>query len=172
MVATSTSIAVPTSTTVEPVFVALDYEAAYQDAVADIEDQELLTFLEAVKEYTIAFQDPAAAVAAGYVVDPNGCQPRDGVHYLRHDLIGDGLTGEVAPEGILYGVSESGLQLVGVEYFVLSEAVEGRPQILGRITYGPGNVPNLGTIYWRHVWLYEKPPSSGIFTQWNQKVGC
>lgn len=172
MVATSTSVAIPTSTTVELASVALDYEARYREAVADIEDQELLAFLEAVKEYTIAFQDPAAAVAAGYELSENECFPTAGLHYINRDLIDDGVTGEIAPEAIMYEESESGLQLVGVEYFVLVTPETSRPEILGEIADGPTGVPHVGTIYWRHVWLYEKPDYGGIFVEFNHKVGC
>lgn len=146
------------------------YEAAYQDAVQWVDDPDLLAHLEQVKTQTIAYADVTVAEADGYERSPNGCDPGAGLHYINRDLV-DGETGDVQPEVLMYAVEETGLRLVGVEYFVHGTNLDPRPEILGQPARGPSVIPSVGSIYWIHVWLYDRP-AGGLFEWFNHSVVC
>lgn len=146
------------------------YEAAYEDAVQWIDDPDLLAHLEQVKDQTIAYADVSAAEADGYERSPNGCDPGAGLHYINRALVDDE-TGAVQPEVLMYAVEEDGLRLVGVEYFVHGSNLDPRPEILGQPARGPTVIPTVGSIYWIHVWLYDRP-AGGLFEWFNHSVVC
>src|SRR5262245_66586869 len=82
------------------------------------------TLVEDVRRATARFQDVSAAQTAGYaqflgcVSGPDGGAM--GIHYVNGDLVGDGLLDPAQPEALLYEPANGQLQLLGLEYVVLS----------------------------------------------------
>ncbi len=132
----------------------------------------------AVRKATQRFQDVDAALAAGYV-PVSHCEERPGtgamgVHYLNPELASDGRINPRTPEVLLYEPTANGLVLVGVEYFVASEAANGnRPSVLGRPLEGPmpGHNAQMPDHYDLHLWVWRDNPN-GLAATWNPAVSC
>ena len=152
--------------------------------------------LAEIRQATARFQDPAAAIAAGYLpVSP--CETRPGAggmgaHYLNPALAQDLSSDPLAPELLLYAPAGDGLRLVGVEYFSVALAItesgpvpwfganppplgffNPAPSVLGRTFDGPmpGHGAQMPWHYDLHVWIWQGNPA-GIFEAWNPTVHC
>jgi hypothetical protein len=139
------------------------------------------TLVEAVRQATAPFPDPAAAEAAGYV-HMQGCVsgPQDGamgLHYVNADLVGDGELDAAHPEILIYALQDGTLQFVGVEYLVLADAWEakheGPPILMGQLFnfVGAPNRYRNPPFYELHVWVGQANPH-GMFADWNPTVSC
>lgn len=139
------------------------------------------TLLQVVREATEAYQDPAAAEAAGYGLF-HGCVsgPQEGamgVHMVKGDLVGDGALDATQPEALLYEFKRGDLVLVGVEYVVIADqwhaANEAPPVLNGQLFnyVGSPNRYGIPAFYELHVWAW-KNNSLGLFADWNPKVSC
>ena len=137
--------------------------------------------MEAVRQATAPFPDPAAAEAAGYV-HMQGCVsgPQDGamgLHYVNGDLVGDGELDAAHPEILIYALQDGAMQFVGVEYLVLADAWEatheGPPVLLGQLFNFVGAPNRYGNppFYELHVWAGQDNPH-GMFADWNPTVSC
>jgi hypothetical protein len=148
-------------------------------ASAESED-EVRRGLEAIREATVEFHDPAVAVRNGYhpegpcVESPDGGM---GVHYVKARLI-DSTVRLRQPEMLLYEPTQRGPRLVGVEYFVPDadqdlSTDDDRPFLLGQPFDGPmpGHEPGMPIHYDLHVWVWLKNPS-GDFAAFNPRVDC
>jgi len=149
-----------------------------------------------IRQATAQFQDPAAAVAAGYVpVSPCEALPGVGgmgVHYLNPGFAQDLSSDPLAPEVLLYAPTGDGWRLVGVEYFSVALAVtesgpapwfgseppplgffNAAPSVLGHTFNGPmaGHNPQMPWHYDLHVWIWQGNPA-GMFEPWNPTVRC
>ena len=84
------------------------------------------------RDATAAFNDPAAAIAAGYdlLTDAAGIACIDqpgagamGIHYVKGALVQSGVIDTARPQAVVYELGENGrLQLVALEYVVLQAA--------------------------------------------------
>ncbi len=139
------------------------------------------TLVEAARQATAAFPDPAAAEAAGYV-HMQGCVsgPQDGamgMHYVNADLIGDGELDASHPEILIYAPGDRDLRFVGVEYYVIAEdwaaTHEGSPELMGQLLNFVGAPNRYGDppFFELHVWVGQDNPH-GMFADWNPTVSC
>jgi hypothetical protein len=133
------------------------------------------------RQATAAFQDVAAAEAAGYAL-ASGCVsgPEEGamgVHYGNATLLGDGVLEATRPEVLVYEPRNGRLQLVAVEYVVLAEqwdANNEHPPVLQGQHFHFVPAPNrtgLPAHYELHVWAWKRNPH-GTFADWNPRVRC
>src|SRR4029453_2898835 len=120
-----------------------------------------------LRQATVAFQDIAAAEAAGYgpfyiCTDENSGKGAMGQHYVKGALVGDPAIDPLHPEAVMYEPKPGGgLKLVGVEYVVIQadwEAANGAgttPSVFGQPLklVGSPNRYGLPPFFQRHVWL-------------------
>jgi hypothetical protein len=132
--------------------------------------------LAAVRRATAKYHDVSVAIADGYM-PAEACaalpgQGGMGYHYVNPQLASDLQSDLLQPEVLLYAPSDTGLKLVGVEYFQAA-AGQPHPALLGQRFDGPmaGHEPGMPTHYDLHVWLWERNPS-GMFAPWNPAVSC
>ena len=138
--------------------------------------------LAAARAATAKYQRVEEALADGYVADgfcigsPAGAM---GDHYVRVDLLGDGILDPEKPEVLLYMAGENGKpKLVAVEYFKpdadqnLSTS-DDKPSLFGQPFDGPmpGHSPTMPIHYDLHVWLWANNPA-GMFAQFNPSLTC
>jgi hypothetical protein len=124
---------------------------------------------------TAAFQDVAAAEAAGYAssIDTLGCfQDPDaggmGLHYIDETLL-DGELDAARPEALVYELGPDGtpVGLVAHEYIVPVEAWTSRrpPRLFGMELHRHPTLP----LWVLHTWLWKDDPR-GVFADWNPAV--
>jgi hypothetical protein len=161
-----------------PVEIVRTQQTAGVNEQAEIADGPLA---RVVRQSTAPFQDPQAAVAAGYALS-GGCvsgpeQGAMGVHYVNGSLVGDGLLDAARPEALVYEPRHGQLQLVAVEYIVLAEqwdASNAHPPVLHGQHFHFVPAPNrsgLPAYYELHVWAWKRNPR-GTFADWNPTVNC
>ncbi len=152
--------------------------------------------LAQIRQATVRFQDPSAAIAAGYF-PASGCEALPGVggmgvHYLKPSLAEDLGSDPLAPEVLIYAPSGNGWRLVAVEYFAaaLANTEQGpapwfgseppplgffnaAPSVLGQTFNGPmaGHNPQMPWHYDLHAWIWQGNPS-GMFQPWNPSIRC
>jgi hypothetical protein len=139
-------------------------------------DQVVARDLERVRNATKAFQDTAAAHAAGYpTATMTPCLSDSsaggmGHHFVNRALLVDSIDVE-HPQILLYGPAPGGtLKLVAVEYIIpyrIHPREAEAPRIFGRALRqnDPLKLWNL------HVWAWEENPA-GLFAEWNPAVKC
>jgi hypothetical protein len=137
---------------------------------------------------TAAFHSFEAATAAGYggpVQDAAGitCIASApgvmGVHYVRGDILFDGVLDAATPELLVYQPLPNGeLRLVALEYLVfqgdwLAAGNTTPPTLFGQtLTLVPaGNRYGLPPFYEIHAWIWMNNPS-GMFQDWNPSGSC
>lgn len=138
------------------------------------------TLVEAARQATASFPDPASAEAAGYV-HMQGCVsgPQEGamgMHYVNVDLIDDELDA-AQPEILIYAPQDGAMKFVGVEYYVIAEdwaaTHEGSPELMGQLLNFTGAPNRYGDppFFELHVWVGQDNPH-GMFADWNPSVSC
>jgi hypothetical protein len=143
--------------------------------------------LSRVKNATQQFRNLSTADDAGYkiLLDKDGIACIDmpdmgamGVHFVKGDLVGDGVVDPNTPEAMVYEPDARGrMRLVAVEYVVFQQAWDAnhdtKPDLFGEtFTLTPdGNRFGLPAFYSLHAWIYKHNPS-GMFSMWNSKVTC
>ena len=138
--------------------------------------------VQAVREATERFRDPAFAQAEGYA-PLFGCvsgpdRGAMGQHFVKFSLVGDGVLDAAHPELVIYETLPSGqLQLTGVEFLVFKDqwdAAHGEPpQLMGQL-FHLNEAPNryrLPSFYSLHVWAWKENPF-GAFVNWHPHVSC
>ncbi len=129
-----------------------DVERAVADGRFELEDQAHLTCIE----------DPGGAGAMG-------------VHYVKGELVTDGVIDVAQPEALLYDLSGSKPRLLGVEYVVFDADWEepDPPMLFGHEFHlvEQGNRFGLPAFYELHAWIWEHNPS-GMFEDWNPRIDC
>jgi hypothetical protein len=137
--------------------------------------------VEAVRQATGDFRDPAAAMAAGY--DSTGsCVSGPevgamGVHFANGVLIGDAAVDAQHPELLIYEERGGRMRLVGVEFLVIAAAWDAAnaapPVLMGQHFHyvGSPNRYRLPAFYELHVWAWRENPN-GAFVDWNPVVSC
>lgn len=139
--------------------------------------------LEEIRDATRAFQQVAAATAAGYApAGPCVAHPSMGAmgfHYSRADLV-DASVNPRQPEVLLYGRGTNGeLQLLGVEFMVPAaawDAIHSTPPQLAGVTFDDHRDPAARhglpfAHYDLHAWAWRENPS-GDFVPFNPTVTC
>lgn len=143
--------------------------------------------LNNARDATAAYNDPAAALAAGYdlLTDDAGIACIDqsgaggmGVHYVKGALVQSGTIDAARPQALVYEVgSDDRLQLVALEYVVLKDtwdsAHSSPPALFGQdfMLTPAGNRFGLPAYYSLHAWIWKDNPS-GMFNPYNPHVSC
>ena len=138
--------------------------------------------VQAVREATEAFKDPAYAQAVGYT-PLFGCvsgpdRGAMGQHFVNFSLVADGQLDAAHPELVIYESLPSGhLKLTGAEFLVLKDqwdaAHAAPPQLMGQL-FHLNEAPNryrLPAFYSLHVWAWKENPF-GAFVNWHPHVSC
>lgn len=156
--------------------VALVAGCAHNPAPTAMADRSIANDLERVRKATKAFQDTAAAHAAGYpTATMTACLSDSsaggmGHHFVNRALLVDSLDLE-RPQILLYAPAPGGkLKLVAVEYIIpysLHPREAEAPRIFGR----PLRQNDPLKLWNLHVWAWEENPA-GLFAEWNPAVHC
>jgi hypothetical protein len=145
-------------------------------------DQPHGPLVQAVREATAAFQDPAFAQAVGY--NPLfGCvsgpeRGAMGLHFVNSSLVADGQLDAAHPELVIYEMlPDRRLRLTGAEFLVLKDqwdaAHAAPPQLMGQL-FHLNEAPNryrMPAFYSLHVWAWKENPF-GTFVNWHPHVSC
>jgi hypothetical protein len=140
------------------------------------------------RDATAIYNDPAAALAAGYdlLTDASNTACIDmpgmgamGVHYVKTALVQSGTLDPTRPQALVYEVQPNGqLHLVALEYVVFQAAWDAAhggtpPTLFGqKFMLNPdGNRFGLPAFYSLHAWIFKRNPT-GTFSPWNPDVHC
>jgi hypothetical protein len=140
-----------------------------------------------VRDATAAFNDPSAALAAGYelltdaadiaCIDQPGAGAM-GIHYVKGSLVQAGTVDAARPQALVYQRTADGrLQLGAVEYVVLQAgwdtAHAAPPALFGEnfMLTSAENRYGLPAFYSLHAWVWKDNPL-GTFSMWNPSVSC
>jgi hypothetical protein len=140
-----------------------------------------------VRDATSGFNEPAAALAAGYdlltdaadlaCIDQPGAGAM-GIHYVKGSLVQAGTVDAARPQALVYArTAEGRLQLGAVEYVVLQagwDAAHGAPPSLFNQQFmltPADNRYGLPAFYSLHAWIWKDNPT-GMFSMWNPNVSC
>jgi hypothetical protein len=128
---------------------------------------------EAVRAATEKYNDPAVAIADGYVPMPCVSGPGSGamgIHFVKPAHIEDGVIDIARPEALMFEPQPDGsLELVGVEFITFT----GPTVLMGHLFHFV-DAPNrygLDPFYELHVWAWRENPS-GTFADFNTTVSC
>ena len=135
-----------------------------------------------VRETTRRFRDINVAKSEGYQL-MFGCVsgPDDGamgLHYVKMELVGDGVLDARRPEIVIYEpLPNGGRRLIGADFLVFAEAWHATnantPELMGQLLHliESPNRYGLPAFYTLHVWAW-KPNSNGAFVNWHPNVSC
>lgn len=142
--------------------------------------------LAEVRAATAQFHDLDVATEAGYrpladadgttcIQDARGAGAM-GTHHVRGDLVGDGALDPRRPEALLYDLTGSRPELLGVEYvvFVADWGADRPPPVLFGRSFSRVGAPNrygLPPFYALHAWVWEHNPN-GMTHDWNPRITC
>jgi hypothetical protein len=136
--------------------------------------------LKEARAATKRFRAPAAAKAAGYVLDTECVADPEaggmGFHAFNERLMADGKLDPRRPEILVYAKNRYGrLRLVALEYFAADPDGDGstddRPRLFGQRFDGPVSGPGGAPIYLLHAWVHKRNPA-GMFAPFNPRVRC
>ena len=119
---------------------------------------------------TQQYQDPAAAIADGFV-DIGDCASIPGVggmgvHFIHFGRV-DGTFNPLEPEALMYEIKNDGsYKLVGFEYLYNGTSA---PSFANEVMFHLLPLPVAD--YALHVWAWKANPN-GIFEDWNPNVVC
>ncbi|MGH9139972.1 MAG: hypothetical protein ACRD2I_02390 [Vicinamibacterales bacterium] len=138
--------------------------------------------VQAVREATERFRDPAFAQAEGYA-PLFGCvsgpdRGAMGQHFVNFPFVSDGRLDIAHPELVIYETLPSGhFKLTGAEFLVLKDQWDAAhaepPQLMGQL-FHLNEAPNryrLPAFYSLHVWAWKENPF-GAFVNWHPNVSC
>jgi hypothetical protein len=140
-----------------------------------------------VRDATVAFNAPAAALAAGYdlltdaadlaCIDQPGAGTM-GIHYVKGSLVQAGTIDAARPQALVFERTQEGeLQLAAVEYVVMQagwdSAHAAPPSLFGEqfMLTPADNRYGLPAFYSLHAWIWKDNPT-GMFSMWNPGVSC
>jgi len=159
-----------------------DHDSVSQSQTPEQKRQQA-ALVQAVREATEQFRDPAAAEAAGYHLQFGCVSGGDfgamGLHFVNMNLVGDTVIDASKPEIILYEASPSGkLRITGADFLVVADAwnaahPDGPPQLMGQLfhLFDAPNRFGLPAFYTLHVWAWKDNPN-GSYVNWNPNVSC
>lgn len=138
--------------------------------------------VEAVREATERYRDPAFAAAEGYT-PLFGCvsgpeRGAMGQHFVNFSFVADGVLDVAHPELVIYETLPSGhLKLTGAEFLVFKDQWDAAhaepPELMGQL-FHLNEAPNryrLPAFYSLHVWAWKENPF-GAFVNWHPNVSC
>lgn len=138
--------------------------------------------VQAVRDATERFRDPAVAQADGYT-PLFGCVSAPergamGLHLVKFPLVADGQIDITDPELVIYEPLPDGhVKLIGAEFLVIKDQWDAAhtepPQLMGQL-FHLNNTPNryrLPAFYSLHVWAWKANPF-GAFVNWHPQVSC
>ena len=138
--------------------------------------------VQAVREATERFRDPAFAQAEGYT-PIFGCvsgpdRGAMGLHLANFSFVADGQLDVAHPELVIYEPKANGhVKLTGAEFLVLKEQWDAGhaepPQLMGQV-FHLNLAPNryrLPAFYSLHVWAWKENPF-GAFVNWHPHISC
>ncbi|MFJ9148313.1 hypothetical protein ACIRP7_09595 [Streptomyces sp. NPDC102270] len=136
---------------------------------AQAADPDPLVWTELAKTYgaTGLYAYEPYAVADGFT--PTSCVPGVGYRYVNEENVG--ATDPETPAALLYEDSPYGRRLVAVEWTVKAESGVATPTMFGQTFQDPVGLPDLGSSYTLHAWLYKTNPS-GLFNSTHPDVTC
>ena len=140
-----------------------------------------------VRDATASFQDPAAALAAGYdlltdaadlaCIDEPGSGTM-GMHYVKGSLVKSGTIDATRPQALVYQrLADGRLHLGAVEYVAFQaewDAAHTSPPSLFGETFMLSPADNrfgLPAYYSLHAWIWLDNPA-GTFSMWNPGATC
>jgi hypothetical protein len=140
-----------------------------------------------VRDATAGFNNPAAALAAGYdlltdaadlaCIDQPGAGTM-GIHYVKGSLVQAGTIDVARPQALVYERTPEGqLQLAAVEYVVLQAGWDvghgTPPSLFGEefMLTPADNRYGLPAFYSLHAWIWKDNPM-GMFSMWNPSASC
>ena len=147
------------------------------------QSRQQAALVQAVREATERYRDPAAAEAAGYHLAFGCVSGGDfgamGLHFVNMDLVGDPAIDASKPEIILYEATPSGkLRITGADFLVMADAwntahPDGPPQLMGQLfhLFEAPNRFGLPPFYTLHVWAWKDNPN-GTYVNWNPNISC
>jgi hypothetical protein len=139
--------------------------------------------IDAVRQATERFQDPAIAGGEGYFLQFGCVSGSDagamGLHFVNFPLVIDGELDVTRPEIVLYEPLPNGkLRITGADYLILADAWDSKhpadpPKLMGQLfhLFESPNRFGLPPFYTLHVWAWKDNPN-GAFSNWNPKVSC
>lgn len=131
------------------------------------------TLPDTVRAATEKYQDPAAAIADGYVAMACVSGPGGGAmgsHYVKPALLDDGEIDVARPEALMYEPQADGsAQLLGIEFITYT----GPAVLNGHLFHlvGSPNRYGMEPFYQLHVWAWREN-RSGTFADFNPDVSC
>lgn len=139
------------------------------------------TLVDIVKGSIAAYPDPAAAVAAGWML-ATGCVsgPQGGAmgfHYVHPELVDDDELDPRRPEALIYEQRNGRTAIAGAEFIVVAsvwDALHSAPPVLQGQHFQFVDSPNrygLPAFYELHVWAI-RPNPTGAFADWHPHVTC
>lgn len=147
-------------------------------------DPAVLRDLATVRQATAKYHDVDAALADGFIQTPNCVESPDGgmgIHFINPARLMDPAVNIMEPEILLYVETNSGMKLLGVEYWFsigppdtpVPNPAPPPPVIFGRPLEGPmeAHEPGQPPHYDLHAWVWKANPS-GIFAPFNPNVSC
>jgi hypothetical protein len=157
--------------------------AAHQQAPAALTTQAT-ALINAVRESTSRFQDPAQATREHYFLK-FGCvsgpdQGAMGLHFVNSDILQSGVIDVHNPQIVIYEPAADGtLKLIGADYLVFAEQWDsdpshhGPPELMGQLFhyFESPNRFGLPAFYTLHVWAWKDNPN-GAFVNWHPNVNC
>ena len=141
--------------------------------------------IQAVRDATERFKDPAAAEAEGYH-PAFGCVSGPdygamGLHYVNMELVGKGEIDASRPQIVIYEPTPGGRpKLIGADYLVIADQWNaahpdqpGAPELFGQYfhLFESPNRFGLPAFYTLHVWAWKENPT-GAFVNWHANVSC
>ncbi|MEV4425050.1 hypothetical protein ACN9M0_21485 [Streptomyces sp. R-07] len=140
---------------------------------AQADDDAVARDLATAYAVTAAFAYEPLAIEAGFVrTDDCVSDPvLGGMGYHYANMANIGSTDPSRPAVLTYATGADGRRrLVAVEWAVLNTG-QPAPVMFGHRFEGPNPIPELGSTYDQHVWLYKKNPR-GLFARFNPDVTC
>jgi hypothetical protein len=138
--------------------------------------------VQAVRDATERFRDPAFAEAEGYA-PLFGCvsgpeRGAMGLHLVKFPLVADGQIDVTHPELVIYEPLANGhVKLIGAEFLVFQDQWDAAhaepPQLMGQL-FHLNTTPNryrLPAFYSLQVWAWKENPF-GAFVNWHPHVSC
>jgi hypothetical protein len=152
------------------------------NAVSTLDKAATNALVQVVRDATKRFQDPAVALAEGYV-PTFGCvsgssEGQMGIHFVNFTNVFDNQLDPANPEILLYEpLPNNRYRLTGADYLVLAApwnaANQNPPQLMGQLFhfFESPNRFGLPEFYTLHVWAWKDNPQ-GTFANWNPNVSC
>lgn len=136
--------------------------APYRAGGTDAGAEDIRELLRDLRRATVAYHDPAAAEADGFV-QSSTCNPGKGIHFLRSVAETPEELDIARPNALVYAPTADGrLRLHGIEY------VSRTPATLFGIPFQQSEAVHYYTL---HVWIWERAPED-LFAADNPRITC